>query len=270
MRCLLHDKCGILAFVPLFMLTLFTGCQSSYPRRADTPIRPDFVIENSSVAPLSEANEAVPLRAFRRPINDHTMPTRELRLGPGDEVEISFFGTPSLDRIQKVRLDGRLSLPLVGEVYAKGKTPAELQSELVELYDPQLQQSVLTVTVKTPTPVYVLGSVQQPGQVDMERPLTVLDAIVQAGGFDDRKAEVKKIVVIRQEHGRRFGYIRNLKAVLKGEEDTPFYLKPLDIVYVPRTRITRVNQWIEQYINNIIPRPGKVSVSSDGEAFFTN
>src|SRR6516225_12449779 len=60
-------------------------------------------------------------------------------LNPGDVVKISFPAAPELNQTQKVGTDGALSLPLVGEVHAAGKSPAELQNELATLYKPQLQ-----------------------------------------------------------------------------------------------------------------------------------
>jgi len=110
----------------------------------------------------------------------------------------------------------------------------------------------------------VTGSVLEPGRIPMERPMTALEAIMSAGGFDAHTAEVRNVVVIRHAEGRRCGFLINFKPVLQGEKGSPFYLKPMDIVYVPRTTITKVNQWIDQHINRMLPDLG-IGVSSEGE-----
>ncbi|MHC4986971.1 MAG: hypothetical protein ACYTFX_00530, partial [Planctomycetota bacterium] len=80
--------------------------------------------------------------------------------------------------------------------------------------------------------------------------------IIQAGGIDYEDAEVKNIVVIRHHDGTRYGYLLNMEPMLEGKEAQPFFLEPKDIVYVPQTQIAKVNQWIDQHINKIIPQTG--------------
>jgi len=67
------------------------------------------------------------------------------------------------------------------------------------------------------------------------------------------EAEVKNIVVIRHRDGQRYAYSVNLESPLKGNGSQPFYLQPQDIVYVPRTKITKVDQWVDQHINKLMP-----------------
>ena len=66
-----------------------------------------------------------------------------------------------------------------------------------------------------------------------DHPLTALEAIMEAGGFDYSKANLKDVRVIRQESGREHTYVLNLKLVMQGKQVDPFYLKPYDIIYVP-------------------------------------
>ena len=105
-------------------------------------------------------------------------------LNPGDVVKISFPAAPELNQSQKIGTDGTLALPLVGEVHAAGKSPSQLQTELANLYKPQLQDNEVLVTLETRAlPVVVSGAVQKPGKIVFERPATVLEAIMEAGGF---------------------------------------------------------------------------------------
>src|SRR4029453_6514775 len=104
-------------------------------------------------------------------------------LAPGDVVKLTFSSAPELNQSQKVRADGKLSLPLVGEVDAGGKTVGQLQSALIELYKSQLKTPEVTVSLETSVnTVTVSGAVNKPGKVAFERPTTVFQSIMEAGG----------------------------------------------------------------------------------------
>jgi polysaccharide biosynthesis/export protein len=155
-------------------------------------------------------------------------------LHEGDTVRISFPGAPTLNTVQQIRRDGRVTLPLIGEFKAAGLTPPDMERELIKQYGPQLQTKEVTVSVDSSAfPIYVTGSVLRPGKILSDRPLTALEAIMEAGGFDYTKANLKKIRVIRTENGQTQHFILNLKNVLQGEQTDKFKLKPADIIYVP-------------------------------------
>ena len=155
-------------------------------------------------------------------------------LSVGDQIKISFPGTPNLDTQQTIRRDGRINLTIIGEVKAADKTPAQLEKELVEAYSSQLTSKEIKVTVVSSSfSAFVTGAVMKPGKITSERVLTLLDAIMEAGGFDNARANMKAVRVIRQEEGQMKNYLVNMKAVLEGGKTEPFYLKPHDVVYVP-------------------------------------
>lgn len=155
-------------------------------------------------------------------------------LREGDVLRISFSGSPSLDTTQQIRRDGKITLPLVGEVQAAGTTTEALQQNLIKLYAPQLSSTIITVTVASSTfPVFVTGSVIRPGKIVSDHPITALDAIMEAGGFDYTRANLKAVRVIRHEGDRVQNYTLNLKLVLAGKADKQFFLQPSDIVFVP-------------------------------------
>ena len=135
---------------------------------------------------------------------------------------------------QQIRRDGKINLTIIGEVKATDKTPAQLENELVQAYASQLTSKEIKVTVVSSAfAVYVGGAVLKPGKIMPERALTVLDAIMEAGGFDETKANKKTVRVIRQEGGQVKNYYVNMKEVLEGAQTEPFYLKAHDVVYVP-------------------------------------
>ena len=163
-----------------------------------------------------------------------TAPPEIIALREGDVLKISFPGSPTLDTTQQIRRDGKITLPLVGEVQAAGMSPESLQQDLVKLYAPQLSTKQVTVMVASSTfPVFVTGSVIRPGKIMSDHPLPALDAIMEAGGFDYTKANLKAVRVIRHEGDRVENYTLNLKLVLDGKANKQFYLQPSDIVFVP-------------------------------------
>src|SRR5215468_745602 len=158
-----------------FCILLFVGCQSSKPK---TPL------------PLAHA---------------------PAELTVGDVVKITFPAAPELNQSQKIGTDGTLSLPLVGQVHAAGKTPGELERELASLYKPQLQDSEVTVAVEARAiPVVISGAVQKPGKIIFERPATMLEAIMEAGGFTP-EADLKKVSVIRIVKGEHYSQVFDLR-----------------------------------------------------------
>jgi polysaccharide export outer membrane protein len=151
----------------------------------------------------------------------------------GDVVRITFPAAPELNQSQKIGTDGTLSLPLVGQVHAAGKTPGALQGELSALYKSQLQDSETVVTVESRAiPVVVSGAVQKPGKVVFERPATILEAIMEAGGFTP-EANLKQVTVIRIVKGEHEAQQFDLRPVLKGQETKAVYVSGGDVIYVP-------------------------------------
>jgi polysaccharide export outer membrane protein len=154
-------------------------------------------------------------------------------LNAGDVVKVTFPGAPELNLTEKVSTDGTLSLPLVGEVRAAGKSPGELQSELANLYKPQLQDNEVLVAIEIRAiPVVVSGAVQKPGKIVFERPATVLEAIMEAGGFTP-EADLKRVSIIRIVKGQHLSQRYDLRPVVKGAPTGAVYVNGGDVIYVP-------------------------------------
>lgn len=221
-----------------------------------------FMAEEPVAAASSLARQmeppARPAPAVKVAVSTETVSESGIRFEPGDVIEIKFFYTPELDITQTLRPDGRISMQLIGEVTAQGKTAAELRNDLIRLYDPYLKAPEIAVVARSfyNRRVFVGGQVVKPGIVEMPGRLTALEAIMEVGGFDLRAAERKNVIVIRYTGGRRYAYKLDLKKATAGDETEPFYLRAKDIVYVPRTGIAKLNQWIDQHINKIIPDTG--------------
>src|SRR6266496_1174838 len=162
-------------------------------------------------------------------------PYSSVKLTEGDAVSITFPGSPDLNTAQRIRRDGKIDLKTVGEIQAAGKTPKELEKDILKLFEKDLVLKEVSVILQsTSYPVFVVGSVMRPGKIMAERPISALEAVMEAGGFDNAKANMKRVVVLRNEEGQQLKhYILNLKRVLDGKSKQLFYLRPYDIVYIP-------------------------------------
>ena len=161
-------------------------------------------------------------------------PSAIMDLREGDTVKVSFTAAPNMDTVQQIRRDGKIELPLVGEVVAAGKTPTELEKQVIALYAPQLNSKEITVSLESGSfPVFVTGCVVKPGKILSDHPITALEAIMEAGGFDYSQANLKSVRIIRRDGNEVKHFTINLKAVMNGSENGTFPLKPSDIIYVP-------------------------------------
>jgi polysaccharide biosynthesis/export protein len=157
-------------------------------------------------------------------------------IGPGDDLNISVWDNDNLSGAVTVRPDGMISLPLLNDVQASGKTPMQLRDVLVEKIGATgVKTPLVTVTVKATNSqrIYVLGNVARAGAYPMIPGMNVLQGISSAGGLT-LFAKHTKIMVLRAENGQQVRLPFNYDSVLKGktpEQNIP--LKPGDTIIVP-------------------------------------
>jgi polysaccharide export outer membrane protein len=161
--------------------------------------------------------------------------SKDIVLSESDVLKIAFPGASNLDTVQTIRRDGKITLPIIGEVVASGKTPPELQKELVNLYTNQLvsAQDIIVTVQSSSFRVFVTGAVAKPGSVASDQPITVLQAIMQSGGPDYKRANLKAVRIIRNTESGTKNFTVNLKGIENGSSIDVFYLQPSDIIYVP-------------------------------------
>jgi polysaccharide biosynthesis/export protein len=154
---------------------------------------------------------------------------------PNDVLEIFVWKEPDLTRKVLVRPDGRISLPLVQDLQAAGIGPSELKQRIETQLREYLSKPNVTVVVDQirSYTVYVVGKVLKPGSISVETPITVLQALTLAGGFQDF-AKDSDISVVRMTKGKSSVYPFNYKDVTRGK--TPqqnIMLLSSDVVVVP-------------------------------------
>jgi len=184
-----------------------------------------------SAAPANSApDNSSPVAATGRPHDDSFV------IGNDDVLAINVWKEPDISRSIPVRSDGRISLPLVGEVQAAGQTPARLESEIATRLKGYISEPEVTVMVQqiNSQKFNVLGLVVRPGSFVLANSPTVLDAIALAGGFRDF-AKQKSIYVLREKaDGTQARLPFNYKEVIKGVNPTQnVKLQSRDTVVVP-------------------------------------
>ena len=178
-------------------------------------------------------------------------------LQPGDVIDVKFAYYSELDQEDlNILPDGTTSLPLLGYVPAAGLSPGQLGESLETAYAGKINYPELRVLVKqfNSRHVFVAGEVAAPQVVLMADRLSILDAIMQCGGFIKWSAQQRNVVLIRQRDGKRYARSFNLRKALEESESESFYLEPFDIVFVPRTKIEKLDQWMDQYVDKVLGR----------------
>ena len=155
-------------------------------------------------------------------------------LATGDVLKLTYAGNSDYTQTQQIRSDGKISLPMIGEVKAAGKSVAALQEEVVrrnkdkgELKNPE----VIVTLDSSAIPVYVSGAVTKPGKIVLDRPMSVLEGVMEAGGFTPI-ANKKQVILVRIENGQHQSYVVDLSAAMNGKTSKVIYLKAYDVIYV--------------------------------------
>jgi polysaccharide export outer membrane protein len=157
-------------------------------------------------------------------------------IGNSDVLAITVWKEPDVSRSIPVRPDGKISLPLVGEIQAAGRTPLQLEEEIAAKLQTYINKPEVTVIVQeiNSEKFNILGRVVKPGSYPLSGSATVLDAIATAGGFQDF-AKQKSIYILRSNPaGGQSRMMFNYKDVVKGKHpEQNIKLEPRDTIVVP-------------------------------------
>ena len=169
------------------------------------------------------------------PLPNPPGPYTAVRLSPGDVIKVSFAEESDPDQTQKIRRDGKISLPLLGEVTAAGKRVIDFQHELVSRYEEHLDNPEVLVTLENGTAtVIVSGFANNPGKVTFDRPTTVYQAIMEAGGVSDYGSP-SNIHLTRIINGVQRTETINLRPTIHGQPTDPKYVQDGDVIYISRS-----------------------------------
>lgn len=180
----------------------------------------------------------------------------DYRIGVGDELDIRLFYTPDLNQSVAVRRDGKISLPLLGDMVAEGQTPSELSRTIEAGYAQRFKrpQTVVSVRNSAIQRVFVGGEVWRPGVQPLIGPLSVLQAVFAADGLRDTARTEEVVVVRRGEGSQRQVFVVNFNDIVSGRDGAQdVMLQPFDMVVVPRSDVANLDLWVEQYIRRVLP-----------------
>jgi polysaccharide export outer membrane protein len=169
----------------------------------------------------------------KKPVPAPPKVAEEYRLGAGDKLRIEVYKDAQLSQSVQIRPDGKITLPLVGDIEATNRTPIELRDAITIALKEYMTNPVVTVIVveATAAMAYVMGEVNHPGSVNLQGPLTVLQALALAGGLKDF-ADAKNIKILRRTSTGVETIAFNYKDAVKSAR-APVYLRPGDTVVVP-------------------------------------
>jgi len=164
--------------------------------------------------------------------------SQEYRIGPEDVLNISFWQQPDLNSALKVRQDGKISLPVIGEIIAAGLTPFELQKKIVEkisFYNKSISQATVVIVEYNSQKVFVQGQVNRPGKYSFESIPNLWEVITEAGGPAEG-ADLSAVKIIRggDEAGKTLR-VNLAQALEKGDFTKLPKLKIGDTVEIPRS-----------------------------------
>jgi protein involved in polysaccharide export with SLBB domain len=175
----------------------------------------------------------------------------------GDTLDIKFYYHPDHDqRGLIVRPDGKLLLPLIGDIQAVGMTPEQLAEDIAQRYSFTLRDPKVAVDVKTTNTgqVYVGGEVLRPGMIKLKPKMNLVQAVFEAGGPKD-EGDIDRVVLLRSMGDNQFGYREiNLRRIVKHEEPADdALLAQDDLIFIPKNGIAKANLWVQKYIRNMLP-----------------
>ncbi len=178
------------------------------------------------------------------------------RIGRGDDLDLKFFYAPELNTLAMVRSDGRIAIPLIGEVRVEGLTLQALTDMIVASLSRQVRRPEVSINLRGSGSqrVFVGGEVGRPGVQPLLGGLSLAQAVMAADGLKDTAGTGEIVVIRRGAQGERLALRSNLAAVLDGSDPgQDIALQASDVVVVPRSGVANLNLWVDQYLRRNLP-----------------
>jgi len=228
-------KIIILIIILGLSTTVFSGeCRAQAAGPTKKPVLPEAAVSEALTRVPVQEREASPQQAIEK---SSLIVTRDYIIGPEDVLEITVWRNQDLSKVVQVRPDGRISLPLIGDVTAVGKTPTQLTADISAKLKEYKEAPTVAIIVKEVNSyaIFVLGEVGRPGKFPLKSKTTLLQGITIAGGFTSTAAR-NKVVVFRFNDTSN-GSVK-MKAsyddiVLRDGGQQNIELKPGDTIVVP-------------------------------------
>lgn len=174
------------------------------------------------------------------PIFGYGQDQKAYRIGIDDRLQINFWQETATDLNSTVRVreDGKITMPVIGDITAIGLTTNELAKEIVRqmaFYNPGISQATVVVLEYNSQSVVLTGAINQPGKHSFEHIPNLLDVIREAGGAAD-SADLSKVTIVRQENGKaRVINVDLLKSIRNGDISSLPQIQAKDMIHIPRS-----------------------------------
>jgi polysaccharide biosynthesis/export protein len=213
-------RTGGISLIGALMLIGIAAGRPLQAQSAPTPPRQTTTAPASTLPPQTEASQYV--------------------IGPGDTVQVFVWRNPDLTQTVPVRPDGRISTPLVQNMVAVGKTPAQLAHDMEEALSQYVRSPQVNIIVTSPigqfSQVKVIGQVMHPEAISYHEGMTVLDVVLHAGGLTAYAAG-NRAKLLRNSDGKNQQLPVHLKSLMeKGDLSQNLPVKPGDVLVVPESR----------------------------------
>jgi len=205
-------------------------------------------------APVEYAAPALPARDVAPALYVPPVVTA-YRLQVGDSLSLRSYFDAQLNQEALVRPDGRISVLLVGDLLAAGLTPEQLAGAVRERYKRVVGDTDVTATLTRSAgmSVYLSGEVRTPSMLPIDGNLTLMQAMARVGGTLV-SANTSNVLLIRnQDDGTLLVSKVDMEQILQNRSPD-VYLQPRDVIHIPKSQIAQVGQFVDQYINAIVPR----------------
>ena len=218
----------------LILLLLFAGCIGSL----DTP--PVQVTDPS----------VIPRKAFRPNRERYQI---EYFINNNDTLEVFVWKNPDLSRDVIVRPDGKISLPLAGDIDAAGQTLIQLDKKITQKLSAYIRDPQVSVAIKKfeGEKVFVLGEVKSPGVQNYVGRASLIEIVSQSGGFT-KHAKLGEILVIRGNIDKPEIIRIDVKKIRQGNLSANIMVQPGDIIWVSSTAIADIGQYLRDYITPVL------------------
>lgn len=186
-------------------------------------------------------------------------------VGAPDLLAVSVYPQAELNQQVRIRPDGKISFSLVGDLYVQGKTPEQIDAMLTKALSEYLRAPEVTVSVVEflSKRIYVVGEVQRPGLYPYQGATSVVDAVMEAGGYT-RRAQTYRFILVRQsETDPKIIDVDWREIEDSGKAQYNLFLQPGDLLLVPPTGIARLGYQIEALLFPFQPALGIASAVSD-------
>lgn len=168
-----------------------------------------------------------------------------------------------LSRLVRVRPDGYATFPLIGDIFVAGNTIPQINKQLDKMYDEYLPGLHVDLFLEkhAGSVIYVLGQVEKPGAHNIVKPINVVEALALAGGFNNQ-AKLNTLIIFRKHEKKLIATMINIETMLEPDKQHKFfYLKPDDIVYVPRKITFKITDIVREISDILLFRGWSIGLS---------